>query len=189
MHSLEGGVQSAVACDGVTHCTRATPPSVPIHCTHRVPSGHTAQLPASIIGAASGDELVPASRAESCREDALASVTLLSRVLCADASTTVDGASNPTLPPHPPITSAATEETIPRTILDMLRPESSCHASVRRRRNLCRGLGPPPSCCLPVSRLSARLGARWRIPDGLDHEGEFAAIDRVLPPCVEFLGG
>jgi len=34
-----------------------------------------------------------------------------------------------------------------------------------------------------------KVGARWNILDGLDHEGELEAIDRVLPLCVEFLGG
>ncbi|HVE81641.1 MAG TPA: alpha/beta hydrolase [Myxococcales bacterium] len=32
-----------------------------------------------------------------------------------------------------------------------------------------------------------RAGARWLILDGLDHLGEFNALDRSLPPCVEFL--
>jgi pimeloyl-ACP methyl ester carboxylesterase len=34
-----------------------------------------------------------------------------------------------------------------------------------------------------------QAGARAIILDGLDHMGEFEAIDRALPPCVEFLRG
>jgi pimeloyl-ACP methyl ester carboxylesterase len=34
-----------------------------------------------------------------------------------------------------------------------------------------------------------RAGARWTIFEGLDHMGEFGAVDRALPACLEFLRG
>src|ERR1700722_17794801 len=36
------------------------------------------------------------------------------------------------------------------------------------------------------SRLLA-VGARWTVLEGLDHKGEFTAVDRALPPCEGFL--
>jgi pimeloyl-ACP methyl ester carboxylesterase len=41
----------------------------------------------------------------------------------------------------------------------------------------------------PYAERLEKVGARWLVIDGLDHRGEFEAIDRVLPDCVAFLSG
>jgi pimeloyl-ACP methyl ester carboxylesterase len=39
----------------------------------------------------------------------------------------------------------------------------------------------------PYKERLAKAGASWIVLDGLDHRGEFEAIDRALPECVSFL--